>query len=488
MMNLTQPAHLLCFLLALLALAPIRTVAADSDLVPVKALRADFISLYEQLQSAHADLYAQRAKAEYDARFEAELAALTSPMTRFDATLLFQRFTAFGNVGHARIEFPEAEFAAFRDGGGRTFPIYPRIVAGVAYVGTDRSGLDEIREGDRIVGIGDVAMATWLDRTAELISADTDYIAHSLLEFTFPKYLWALHGERDAVRLRLERDGRAFNVDVPFTTREAQSIAAQSAPDAFSLDTNTCRFEIMDNGIAYLRPGPFYNVENPERAWDTSAFVSFIDRSFEEILDYGADRLIIDLRQNPGGDNSFSDPMLAWIADEPFRFYKHFLIRSSDQAAAANAARLTRDPDGATGVSVAFAKEYERVPRGEVFPFELAYATPREGRRFEGQVYALVNRHSYSNAVNVAAIIQDYDMGIVVGEKTADMATTYGAMEHFTLANTGLRVGFPKAHIIRPSGDEKPDGVTPDWVIESPILPTTADTVLEKLLLQIGQN
>jgi hypothetical protein len=35
-------------------------------------------------------------------------------------------------------------------------------------------------------------------------------------------------------------------------------------------------------------------------------------------------------------------------------------------------------------------------------------------------------------------------------------------MEHFSLPHTTIKVGFPKAHIIRPNGDATPSGVTPD--------------------------
>ncbi len=41
-------------------------------------------------------------------------------------------------------------------------------------------------------------------------------------------------------------------------------------------------------------------------------------------------------------------------------------------------------------------------------------------------------------------------------------ASTFGAMEHFTLPETGFTVGFPKALIVRPNGDAIPGGVSPD--------------------------
>jgi C-terminal processing protease CtpA/Prc len=68
------------------------------------------------------------------------------------------------------------------------------------------------------------------------------------------------------------------------------------------------------------------------------------------------------------------------------------------------------------------------------------------------------------------------------------MATTYGAMETFALPRTGIVVGFPKAHIVRPSGDPVPDGVTPDVPIRSPIAPTTRDVVLDAVLEHLEQS
>ena len=458
---------------------PDRTIAAD-------ALQADFAALYDGLKSAHADLYVHRDKAEYDALYEQMLSALNEPMSLFDTQVYFQRFVAFGNVAHARIEFPRKTHRRFEDGGGKSFPIYLRIAEGRSHVGEDYSGHPDVHPGDEILTLNGVAMSDWLERTAAHISADTAYIAHSLLEFSFPRYLWLELGEVAEFELLL-KSGGGTEETITVAARSAKErarLAEEEAP-GFALDSDRRSFELLGDGIGYLRPGPFYNAEDPGSMWDNTAFTAFIDGAFDAFLDAGVRRLIVDLRDNPGGDNSFSDPMLAWIADQPFRFASAFLIRSSDEAAASNQARLDTNPAAAEGVSRLMAERYAEVPRGERFAFDIPLAEPRQDRRFDGEVYALINRHSYSNTVNVAAILQDYGFGTIVGEKTSDMATTYGAMESFTLPRTGIPVGFPKAHIVRPSGDTRTDGVTPDWAIESPLAPTAEDEVLERLLQRL---
>ena len=257
--------------------------------------------------------------------------------------------------------------------------------------------------------------------------------------------------------------------------------AARQALVAFELDPTARGAKILKGGIAYLRPGPFLALENEETLYDNRAFVTFVDAAFERFLAQKCPALIIDLRSNPGGDHSFSDRMLAWFATEPFAFAKVFRVRSSPQAAASNEARLRAHPELIGGPASALSARYTVTPSGQTFEIPIPETHPRAGPKFEGPVYVIVDRYSYSNAVNVAAIVQDYGFGTVVGEKTADLASTYGAMESFTLPRTKIEVFFPKAHIIRPNGDTKSDGVTPDVIIERPLF-AHPNVVLDKVV------
>ncbi len=457
-----------------------------AELYTADQIRADFEQLLRGLQSGHPNLYVHRSEKDYLGLYESMLSEFDETMSLFDIQIAFQRFAAYGNVAHAKIDFPEEVYEQFRENGGRVFPLYIRIVEGRAFVAESYSGNSEVFIGDEIIAIEGKPTDYWLRLTAQHISADTDYIAHSLLEFWFSKYLWLEMGEKAVFNIELKtgsNEPRALSINAK--TRSEIQILAEQQEQSFALDSNAREGRMLTNEIAYLRPGPFYNVENPAQIWNASAFKEFVDQQFSEFMAQDAQALIIDLRANPGGDNSFSDHLLAWFADEPFRFSSKFWIKSSDEAAAANQKRID-SRGGVSEISNLFAEQYAATPRGEVFEFDIPLAYPKAGERFEGKVYILINRHSYSNAVTVAAMVQDYGFGVIAGEKTSDMATTYGAMETFTLEQTGIVVSFPKAHIIRPSGDTKSDGVTPDIIIPSPVVPQQNDVVLERLLEKIG--
>ncbi|WP_298915309.1 S41 family peptidase [uncultured Algimonas sp.] len=471
--------------------APLSSALSETELywretIDPAAAQADLRALYEGLREAHFDLFANRSEAEHDALFAELDAALSEPVSRFDLFKTLQRFAAFGDVAHARIDFPSELWSAYRDRGGRALPLYPRIEGKAVYVGSNMSGLDEIGEGDRLIAIDGVPTGDWVDRMSRYISADTRDIATSLMEFTFPRDLWTLTGERPSHSVRVETaDGTVRTIDVPTLTTVEQ--AANAEGDEGGSAGASLRESRLIGTTAYLKPGPFYNAEDLSRSWDNGDFVTFIDTAFETFLDAGATTLILDLRDNPGGDNSFSDPMLAWIADEPFRFYSEFRVRSSAQAEASNAARL--EASGATeGPSVEFARLYAETPHGETFDFDLPMAQPRDGQRFSGPVYALINRNSYSNAVNVASILKDYGWATLAGEATTDFATTYGSMETFTLPESGFTVGFPKSLIVRPNGDTTPGPVYPDLALSGPLGSGQGDSMLDALLRHIEQG
>lgn len=450
-------------------------------------IQADFAALYRGLQSAHYDLYAFTPKSRLDRSYRQHLATLNRPMTLFEVKTRFELFAAEVRMGHTRVDFPSEVWKDYRKGDGKAFPLDIRVVDGRTYVAGNQSGLDTIARGDEIVRLNGEPMSRWLDRTEHHVSAETPYMAHSLMEYDFPIYLWVELGNVEGFDLAIRKaGGKLVRVRVPARTSAEMKAFAAAQPPMLALDEPLRDARILDGGVGggvgYLRPGPFYNAQAKVAAdeWDVSGFRTFIDEAFHKFNTAGTERLIIDLRGNPGGDNLFSDVMVAWFADRPFRFFSQFKVRVSPESVAANQERIEHDAVAAGPVSRQYADLYARSHTGAIVDFDVAYAQPRQGERYTGKVFLLVDRQSYSNTVAVAALVQDYRFGTVLGEETSDMATTYGAMERFTLPHTGIAVGFPKARIVRPNGDLRSRGVTPDIRIDIPVVQTIADEVLRQ--------
>ena len=476
----------------LAAAAPGAACARDADAAPTpapvyaaEAIRADFDQLYAGLQAAHYDLFAVTLQTVFDQRHAEMRAGFDHPMNRLDIQREFQAFTALARHAHARIDFPVDAYSAFRAGDGAVLPFTIAMREGRILVASRASGVDGLHRGDEILSFNGQPGAVWVPALTRHLSAETPRLAHTLLESYLRGLVWLEWPDMTEVTLEVRHtDGTRDTLILPFLSGDALAPPPDEGSAGFSLDSREAG--MITDGIAYLRPGPFYNTRPGENVWDASHFTAFIDRSFRDFQAAGAHTVIIDLRDNPGGDNSFSDPMLAWIADRPFRFASQFSVRVSEQTTAANQARLDSLPEGEGGMSAVYADLFARHADGDIVGIDLPLAEPRPaGERFAGAVYVLVNRYSYSNAVATAALVQDYGFGVVAGETTADMATTYGAMERFALDHTGLSVGYPKAHIVRPNGEQASHPVTPDLVLDAPALRGADDVVLDTLVAHI---
>ncbi len=473
--------QLLC-LLALLVPSISLSSAYDEATWSPEAVQADFESLYRTLRESHFDLYANRSKPAYEALYKTTRDGFQQPMPLTDIQSAFQRFVAFGNVAHARIDPPVAAWEKFRQAGGKAFPLFLRVCNERVFV-QETLGEAGVTPGQEVLSIDGVPALKWLGRLRKHVSADSDYLAFTVMENSLPLLVWLEFGELASVALEVSVEGAAVTtLEVPTLSRADLEEIDNPSSQRFTLDWNRREARFVAEQVAYLRPGPFYD-NRPEAAhpWDPTDFQSFIDDAFTQFNQAGATQLLIDLRNNPGGSNGFSDHLLAWFADRPFRFSDRFEIRVSEAAVAANRERLSQQARGADAISRRLDDVYANHRIGSVVEFPVNWIEPRPGARFRGRVYILVNRHTYSNAVSVAAIAQDYGFGEVLGETTADLVNTYGGMEHFSLPITGIRVGFPKARILRPNGNEDADVVVPDFEISVDIAPSH-DAMLEQAM------
>ncbi len=456
----------------------------DQHEFTVEQARAELDELYTRLRASHFDLFAHRPVADYERYYQQLKAQLTEPLSRLQLQIMLQRFAAYGRVAHSRIDFPALEFERFRSDGGGVLPLQVKVRDGRFYLASDLSGQPEaqLRRGSEIVAINGESSEIWRKRLLGHVSADNDYLADTLLELRFVALLWLELGAVESVELVVtEAAGDTRALTLRTRSREQMQQASDQQPQSLALNWSKREARMLGDDIAYLRPGPFYNPD-PDAAsvWDNASFASFVDQSFANFAQAEAKMLLVDLRDNPGGDNSFSDLLLRRFADQPFRFCSQFKIRVSEATTASNAARLS---EGYSAVSAQFAKLYAGRKPGEVVEFEIPLVEPAPANeRFAGKVYVLINRYSYSNAVTTAAMSQDYGFATILGEESADLASTYGAMEQFTLSRSGIVVGYPKAHIIRPNGNPSPRGVVPDIVIETPLLEGADDPVLQQAL------
>ncbi len=457
-----------------------------------EVVRSDLKLLYKTLQEAHFDLYVHRSKAEYDRLYRTLLDTIRRPMTSIAVATMFQKFVAYGQIGHARIDAPVVAFVAYLQGGGTLIPLFIRVDGNRVVLTEPAEESGKLRAGTEIIAIDGKPVHEIIDHLSSYVSAERPYMAYAQMEQSFPALLWLDQGQIASVKVTAIVAGRPLTITVPaLTLAQRRALAIKDPTGSVPTKFSTREYKPLGGGIAYLRPGPFFNIEQPAAdsapSYQAASFVAFIDDSFQKILASGATDLILDLRDNPGGDNSFSDPMIAWFATRPFRFASSFVLKAS----AATKADYARERAAGVPIDPSFAKQMDaeaREPNGTRYEYEIPLVQPRNEPRFHGRVWALINRHSYSNAASVAALIQDYGFGKVVGEETADVASNFASVQSFTLPGTQIVVTYPKSHFVRPNGKDDVSGVMPDTIITRPPIGASEDLVLKEALSLIQRQ
>ncbi|WP_346993024.1 S41 family peptidase [Alteromonas gracilis] len=444
------------------AVTPSTNDNASESLISNELVRRDFDVLYQSLLDTHYNPYAYVSKDTLESHYSSLKAQIgNTPYSPLAATKLFQTLVSSLNNGHTEVDFPVSSYLAYAEAGGTLFPLDLAFENGKALIRANYSGNVSIAKGAQLLSINNVEINHILSIISPLISAERAYFKMAKLEvLSFPRYYWYAFGESDSYTVKILNEGvvsthslSPVSVFEGFEEKKDEVLRAQQ------------QLTFYDN-VAYLNPGHF--------SGDEKQFKAFIDEAFLTINTKRSKALIIDLRYNGGGNDSFSDHMVSYIADAPFKWNATFQLRTSE--------RLKEDTREHRDLDNPYWQAILKHEVGERYSYDFdEYSPVAKNKRYSGDVYVLVNRHSHSQASVTAAQIQDYGWATLVGEETGDYPTLYASQFQYALPNTGITVKIAKGYIVRVSGSEAEQGVQPDIVIRDHLL-DDEDEILNQFL------
>ena len=98
---------------------------------------------------------------------------------------------------------------------------------------------------------------------------------------------------------------------------------------------------------------------------------------------------------------------------------------------------------------------------------------------FTGGVIVLTSAYTFSSITGFSTAIKDNDLGVIVGTATGGFPSTHGDSFPFSLPNTCLQCGVSHKFFVRPNGNETPEPLYPDYLIEESEPNAKTDKVLE---------
>ncbi|MCR9171883.1 MAG: S41 family peptidase [bacterium] len=440
---------------------------AQSELTAKEDVLKDLELLRSLLIEAHIAPFAYTSEEAFEEKYEEVRAGIQADsLNDFEIISRFQRLASVLNNGHTEIDFPARKYIEDLYAGARVFPYELAFEQGKALVRKDWSKGNESMVDWEVLSIDGRVIQEILEDIYPQISAERTYFKNAKIEFySFPRYYWQVFGQKNRFVIELRnQSGQTKTVEV----------GAILGMEEFEMQRDevlkgSMEVKVLGN-VGYLNPG--------DLSGDLVMFQQYIDSAFLVFKESNAQSIILDLRNNRGGDDVFGDYIVSYFADRPFRWNKTFELRTS--------AFLKEIVRAKFDTSTVYNQQILKNANGTRFAFDFGSYEPQpEEKRFGGDVYVLVNRQSYSQSSVTAAQIQDYGFGTIVGEETGEFPSLYAAKFTYVLPRTKIPVGLSKGHIVRVNGNTDKKGVIPDWTIQDHLL-DEKDEILDTLLQELG--
>jgi hypothetical protein len=416
------------------------------SVIPPAELRNDLLQIRHALEETHPAVHAFIPEEAFKRLYEERLRLIDRPMTLGEFYRIAAPVVVAVGCGHTALSTPSGYWATAPK---RFFPLGLRFIGGRAFVIRSDDPAGPLPAGSEILSIQGLGISDIQKELKAIISSDgtndgwktaqinAAFALLYALRFGFPEefVVEALPpGGGNAVEVRLRAVER---LKVPDTTLGERRATSSGDP---SLD-----FEILPGGrgTAVLTIGDFGYYQAHEK------FKGFIDEAFDQIRRAGVRHLILDLRDNSGGDPFCTTYLLSYLESVPVPY---------------------------------FARGY---PQYESF----AKPIPRAAGAFDGKLYVLINGGCFSSTGHFCGLLKYHKIGTFIGTETGGTYECNDARQTFELRNTRLRL-FVARMTFTAAVKNLPRfrGIVPDVTVEPSLADCLSgkDTVKERALSLIA--
>ncbi len=400
---------------------------------------SDLFQLADSIQKKHPNPFEFSSKQAFQNQIVDYETSITDATTIGDFVRMCHGLIASVGCGHSnigiesRIQLPASRF----------FPMEAKYIDSKLIVLDPLSNVN-IPVGTEILAINGKEITDLKNDIQKIISADG--YNQSFLDHYTSKYF----NYHSALQLGFPNEYKVL-VHIDNSTKEITLIPTDTSKSKktpiSTCQSNLC-FEIdsLNNlGIITIKSFVYYNENLPE-------FKAFIDDCFLKVKQNNLSNLVIDLRDNGGGDPYCGSYLLQHISDKPFQYYK------TDEQ-----------------------NSYK----------DLQSTLPFNENRFKGQPYILVNGACFSTTGHVSSLIRYLGAGHFVGQETGATFSCNAHSIQFELANTGLPIYLAtQVYQTAVTGFSKDKGISPDYPIHYSLSDHLAgkDLELEKVMELINKE
>lgn len=395
---------LLVFCMSLTCCA--QTTPVNFPVISTESMQQDFAVFRDSLEKLHAGLYRYRDKAEITRSFDSAYLLLNQPMTVPQFFLVLKFLVANIQDGHTSCNLP-SELMNALTANNKMFPVHLRFIGEKAFISCNtKPGFPDA--GSEIIAIDKLPVAKIKKTLFSYLASDGDNQTKKYWDLSSDAFIplyFLVFGAKSSFTIETKTgDGKLK----PMTLNGDSLKNAQCRP-AVAKNVKYLDLDFKPNKIAILTVKTFSSgsLKSPEE------FSKFLETSFKEISDREINKLIIDIRDNGGGNDVYGSMLYSYLTDKPFHYYTSLESTS---------------------------RKFEK----EEHP-NLSIQQPSKNN-FRGKAYFLINGKSFSTTAEFCSIAKSNERGVFIGEETGGgyYGNTSGARARIVLPNSKITLGIPK--------------------------------------------
>jgi C-terminal processing protease CtpA/Prc len=220
-------------------------------------------------------------------------------------------------------------------------------------------------------------------------------------------------------------------------------------------------FKYLENDIAYLRTSSFLKWHRNDFKQD---FYNLYDSIFEQLNQKNTGNLILDLRNNEGGDG-IGEKLITYLLTKPYKHYNYTEEKFIGYPPISE--HLENGKDLLFIDSLVFKTSSGMYRLKEKYYNNLYKIQQPHKNHYKGKIFVLVNGASGSMASVVATFLKANKRAVFIGEETGGTmeGNTSDAYVKLRLPNTKIRVEIPLTKKVNNVEFTKGRGVSPDYLI-----------------------
>ena len=427
------------YTLTFLLIAILKVYAQGNIMLSKEQAIADIDSLVYTISEVHPEMFSACKQSEF-LKMESDIKeSIPDSVSTWEMYVMLQPLVVRMGDGHTSLSFP------FNDVINENTPRIPMnmIVAADNKVKVAYSVDNRIPAESEIVKINGITINEMFKKMLCYVSGESKARKTNMINEGFSALFFILYSS-DTYNIEYIEPGRnkASRIELKACTskeliewrEKTQSVVSQpnDVPYSFKI--------IPEKNVAIMDFKSFV---------DSKYMESFADSMFTTLRQNNIKNLVIDVRENGGGNSQVGDVLLSYISQKPFCQFHKFLARVTPTTQ-----RLMR---GHLDTGWYY---------GEISEKEFVQPKSSTEGLYNGNVILLTSNHTFSSASSFAWAFKEFDMGKVVGEETGGMNVSFGDVVSYKLPNSGLAASISYKRFWQYGADENNiHGTIPDHIV-----------------------